>query len=270
MSYEKIISERIGPVARIWHNRPELRNAESTQLLEELNTAVLAADADDEVRVIVLAGKGGHFSAGHDLKEGQALRAGFCVEERWEYEEQYYFDYCMNILNAKKPTIAQVEGACIAGGFMVANMCDLLVASDDAFFADPVMHTMAVAAVEVLVHPWVLGERKAKEMLFTGQRLTAADALAAGMANRVVTKEQLDDEVLTLANRIAQAPPFTMKVLKKSLNRTFDIMGRSAALKAHFDSHQLSHFSDEANAVKAAGVAKSIDRHKSGESVGSR
>ena len=268
MAYEEIIYERIGAVARIWHNRPELRNAESTQLLEELNTAVLDAEADDSVRVIVLAGKGGHFSAGHDLKEGQALRAGFCVEERWEYEEQYYFDYCMNIMNAHKPTIAQVEGACIAGGFMVANMCDLMVASDDAFFADPVMHTMAVAAVEVLVHPWVLGERKAKELLFTGERMTAQDALAAGMANRVVPVEKLDEEVLTLANRIAQAPPFTMKVLKKSLNRTFDIMGRRSALQAHFDSHQLSHFSDEANKVKAAGVAKSIQRHKTGESVG--
>lgn len=258
MTYEAIIYEKIGPVVRLWHNRPELRNAESTQLLEELNTALQQALADDDVRVIVLAGKGGHFSAGHDLKEGGALRAGFCVEERWQYEEQYYFNYCMNILDAAKPTIAQVDGACIAGGFMVANMCDLMVASEDAFFADPVVHTMAVAAVEVLIHPWVLGARKAKEMLFTGQRLTVQDALAAGMVNRVVPTDELDDAVLTLANRIAEAPPFTLKVLKKSINRTLDIQGRSQSLKAHFDTHQLSHFSDEAKAMKAAGKSHAI------------
>jgi enoyl-CoA hydratase len=153
MAYQDIIYEKIGPVARLWHNRPELRNAENTRLLDELNTALGEAEADREVRVIVFAGKGGHFSAGHDLKEGRALRAGFGIEERWEYEEQRYFDYCLNILNSPKPTIAQVDGACIAGGFMLANMCDLMVASEDAFFADPVVHTMAVAAVEVLVHP---------------------------------------------------------------------------------------------------------------------
>jgi enoyl-CoA hydratase len=264
MSYETIIYEKIGPVARLWHNRPELRNAESTRLLEELNTALAEAVADDDVRVIVLAGKGGHFSAGHDLKEGQALRAGFSVEERWEYEEQYYFNYCLNILNCPKPTIAQVDGACIAGGFMVANMCDLMVASEDAFFADPVAHTMAVAAVEVLIHPWVLGARKAKEMLFTGQRLSVAEAHAAGMVNRVVPAAELDDAVLELANRIAQAPPFTLKVLKKSLNRTFDIMGRESALRAHFDSHQLSHFSEETKALKATGAAHSIRRDATG------
>ena len=270
MAYEDVIYERNGPIARIWHNRPELRNAESSRLLEELNTALGEAEADDTVRVIVLAGKGGHFSAGHDLKEGQAVRAGFCVEERWEFEEQYYFDYCLNILNSPKPTIAQVQGACIAGGFMVANMCDLLVASEDAFFADPVVHTMAVAAVEVLIHPWVLGARKAKEMLFTGQRLTVQEAHAAGMVNRVVPAAEIEQAVDELAGRVAQAPPFTLKVLKKSLNRTFDIMGREAALRAHFDTHQLSHFSEEANAVKAAGVAQSITRNKTGQSVGGR
>jgi len=267
MTYQDIIYEKIGPVARLWHNRPELRNAENTRLLEELSTALSEAEADNEVRVIVLAGKGGHFSAGHDLKEGRALRASFGVEERWEYEDQYYFDYCLNILNSHKPTIAQVDGACIAGGFMVANMCDLMVASEDAYFADPVVHTMAVAAVEVLIHPWVLGARKAKEMLFTGQRLSAADAHAAGMVNRVVSAAELDGAVLELANRIAQAPPFALKVLKKSLNRTFDIMGRETALRAHLDSHLLTHFSDEAKALKASGATHSIRRDATGRSV---
>jgi enoyl-CoA hydratase len=267
MTYQDIIFEKIGPVARIWHNRPAARNAENTQLLEELNAALAAAEADHEVRVIVLAGKGGHFSAGHDLKEGRELRVGLGVEERWTYEERHYFDYCLNILNCHKPTIAQVDGACIAGGFMVANMCDLMIASEDAYFADPVVHTMAIAAVEVLIHPWVLGARKAKEMLFTGERLTAADALAAGMVNRVVAASELDAAVMEMARRVAQAPAFAMKVLKKSLNRTYDIMGREAALRAHFDTHQLTHFTDEARALKASGATHSIRRDASGRAV---
>lgn len=266
-TYQDIVYEKIGPVARLWHNRPEMRNAENTQLLEELNSALVQAEADSEVRVIVLAGKGGHFSAGHDLKEGRALRANFSVEERWAYEDQYYLTYCLNILNCHKPTIAQVDGACIAGGFMVANMCDLMVASENAFFADPVVHTMAVSAVEVLIHPWVLGSRKAKEMLFTGQRMTAADALAAGMVNRVVPVVQLDDAVLELANQIAQAPAFALKVLKKSINRTYDIMGREQALRAHFDSHMLSHFSEEAKEFKASGKTHSIRRDANGHPI---
>jgi enoyl-CoA hydratase len=267
MAYQDVIYEKIGPVARLWHNRPELRNAENTRLLDELNTALGEAEADREVRVIVLAGKGGLFSGGHDLKEGKALRAGFGIEERWDYEEQRYFGYCLNILNSPKPTVAQVDGACVAGGFMLANMCDLMVASEDAFFADPVVHTMAVAAVEVLIHPWVIGARKAKEMLFTGQRLSAAEAHAAGMVNRVVPAAELDGAVMELANRIAQAPPFALKVLKKSVNRTFDIMGRESALRAHFDSHMLSHYSDEAKALRASGATHTIRRDASGRSA---
>lgn len=267
MDYQDILYETFGPVARISHNRPDMRNAEGTRLLEELNTALQQAERDEGVRVIVLAGKGDHFSAGHDLKEGRALRAGYGVEDRWKYEDQYYFTYCMNILNAHKPTIAQVQGACIAGGFMVANMCDLVVASDDAFFADPVVHTMAVAAVEVLIHPWVMGGRKAKEMLFTGERITAQEAHAMGMVNRVVSRAELEDATFALARRIAEAPPFAIKVVKKSLNRTMDIMGRENALKAHFDTHQLTHFSDEAIAMKKSGATHSIRRDASGRPV---
>lgn len=267
MTYEDITYEKKGQIARIWHNRPEKRNAESTRLLDELDSALAEAEADADIRVIVLAGKGGHFSAGHDLAEGREVRIGYGVEQRWEYEEKRYFQYCLNVLNCRKPTIAQVDGACVAGGFMLANMCDLLVASESAFFADPVVHTMAIAAVEVLIHPWVLGGRKAKEMLFTGQRMSAADALACGMANQVVPTVELDDTVLQLAERIAKAPPFALQMLKKSLNRTLDIMGRDVSLRAHFDTHQLSHFTDEAKAFKASGATHAIRRDSQGNSI---
>ncbi|KXX58001.1 enoyl-CoA hydratase [Rhodococcus sp. LB1] len=268
MAYDYVLYEIDGSVATIWHNRPEQRNAENSQLLDELNDAVVRAGGDPQVRAVVFGGKGGHFSAGHDLKEGQVERQDFTPEQRWEYESRSYMDYCLNIFNLPKPTIARVDGACVAGGFMVANMCDMIVAADTAFFADPVLHTMGVSAVEVLVHPWVLGHRKAREFLFTGERLSAADALASGMVNRVVPVDQLDEAVATLANRVALAPPFATKVLKRSLNRTLEVQGFHAALNAHFDGHQLTHFSDEARRAKAdGGFSKSIERHKVGTSV---
>ncbi|WGM22923.1 enoyl-CoA hydratase (plasmid) [Paenarthrobacter sp. OM7] len=268
MTYDYVLYEVEGPVATIWQNRPQQRNAQNEQMLDELNDAVLRAGADPEIRAVVLSGKGGHFSAGHDLKEGQIKRQDFTPEERWAYETRSYMDYCLNIYNLPKPTIARVEGACIAGAFMVANMCDMIVASEEAFFADPVLHTMAVAAVEVLVHPWVMGSRKAREFLFTGEPMPAKDALECGMVNRVVPATELDDAVHTLAHRVAQAPPFATAVLKKSLNRTQETQGFNVALSAHFDAHQLTHFSHEAARGKAdGGFSNSITRNKVGASV---
>ncbi|MGJ7525393.1 enoyl-CoA hydratase [Variovorax sp. GB1P17] len=258
MSEPLLLVEQAGAVRRIWLNRPQARNAQSQQMLDELDLAFEAARTDAATRVVVLAAKGAHFSAGHDLKQAQAERAEFTVEERWAYEEQRYFNYCMRIWDFPKPTIAQVQGACVAAGFMLANMCDLMVASEDAFFSDPVTHTMGAAATEVLIHPWVMGLRQAKELLFTGERLTAAQAKAMGMVNRVSANDRLDEDTMALAQRIAQAPPFALQVLKKSLNRSVDVQGMRQALSAHFDVHQLSHVSEEYRRTKEAGLANAI------------
>ena len=245
MDYQDIIYEQIGPVLRLWHNRPEVRNAEGRRLLEELDHAVQRASADPDVHVVIFAAKGDHFSAGHDMKESIRDRPNMTVEERYAFEIEHFFEYGLRIHDMPKPTIAQVQGACIAAGFMVANMCDLMIASDDAYFSDPTGHTLGAAAVELLIHPHVLGMRKAKEMLFTGRRITAADGLAAGMINRVVPRAGLEAETLELARHIASAPPFGLRLIKKSLNRTLDAAGFRTALSAHFDAHQLSHVSSE-------------------------
>src|SRR3546814_17323718 len=121
------------------------------------------AVACPQILVISIAGKGDHFSAGHDVKDATMLRQQDTPEDRYEFESARYLGYCLRIWDAPKPIIAQVQGACIAGGFMVANMCDLVIASDDAFFADPVVNAFGAAAVEVLVHPWVMGLRTAKQ-----------------------------------------------------------------------------------------------------------
>ena len=258
MSEPLLMIEQSGAVRRIWLNRPAARNAQSQQRLDDLDAAFEDARTDAATRVVVLAAKGQHFSAGHDLKQAQAERAEFTVEERWAYEEKRYFGYCMRIWDFPKPTIAQVQGACVAAGFMLANMCDLMVASEDAFFSDPVTHTLGAAATEVLIHPWVMGLRNAKEMLFTGGRLSAADAKAMGMVNRVVANGSLDDETMVLAQKVATAPPFALQILKKSLNRSVDVQGMRQALSAHFDVHQLSHMSEEYRQSKDAGLANAL------------
>lgn len=245
MKYETIEYERIGQVARIWHNRPHVGNAQDEALLIELEDAIDTTAKDPEVRVVVIAGRGKHFSAGHDVKEGYANRNHFNTEERYEWEAKHYFGLSLKIWDHPKPTIAQVQGACIAGGFMTANVCDMIMAADSAFFSEPVIHSMGITSVEVLMHPWVMNHRKAKEFLLTGMRMSAAEALQVGMINHVVPAAELEERTLALAQRIADAPPFAARMLKRSVNRTLEIQGLRGALQAHFDTHELTHTSRE-------------------------
>jgi enoyl-CoA hydratase len=146
---------------------------------------------------------------------------------------------------------------------MVANMCDLIVAAEDAFFSDPVVSSFSACAVEVLIHPWVLGLRKAKEILYTGRRFTAEEALEWGMVNKVVPLTELDDAAMELAGRIAEANPFALKLTKRSLNRTADAMDFRTAIAAHFDIHQLSHVTAEAFANRSKTPEQRIGAAKS-------
>ena len=262
MQDDSLLIENTGPVRRIWLNRGNAANAQTRRMLIELDKAVADASMDDSVRVIVLAGKGSHFSSGHDLKEAQAKRSDFTAQERWRYEEFHYLDYCLNIWDCPKPVVAQVQGACVAGGFMLANMADLIVAADDAWFWDSVMFSMGLAATEVLFQPWVMGMRHAKEFLFMGERISASEAYRIGMVNRVVAREALDDTAMAVAQRIAEAPPFAMRALKKSLNRTYDIQGFRNAVQAHFDTHQVTHASSEFAEIRDRGMSKVIAHNK--------
>lgn len=229
-------------------------------MLDELDAAFAAAKTDVDTRVVVLATRGAHSSAGHDLKQVQAERADFTVEERWAYEQTRYFDYCLRIWNFPNPVVAQVQGACVAAGFMVANMCDIVIAAEDAVFSDPVTPSMGAAATEVLIHPWVMGLRQAKAFLFAGERLGARDALALGMVNKVVTNDELEAQTLPMAQRIAAAPPFALQMVKRSLNRSMEVQGLHQALSAHFDLHQLRHVSKEYEQTRRAGLAGAINK----------
>lgn len=259
MTYTQIRYEQLGAVVRVCHDRPERANAESEQLLAELDHALAHAAGDDSVRVLILGGTGAHFSAGHDLQDGGEKRGDYTPEQHWAWELEHYYGNAMRIRDFPKPTIAQVQGGCIAAGFMVANACDLMVASDDAFFADPVVHSLGAAAVEALIHPWVLGLRKAKEFLFTGQRISAAEGKEWGMINHVVPRAELEAFTLKLAQRIAEAPPVAIRMLKRSLNRTADIQGYRNALDAHFDTHLLSSSTQEFKNIVAQGMERSMN-----------
>ena len=192
-------------IARIWLNRPESRNAQDTHLLYELNDAFDVAMADDAVKVVILAAKGPHFSAGHDLREANAQgkshkRVGSWSGNNWDGAEAYYCrekeiyeGFCRRWRDLSKPTIASVQGKAIAGGLMLVWPCDFVIASEDATFQDNTMF-MGIPGVEYFAHTWELGIRKAKEFLMTGQPISAAEAKAAGMVNRVVARDALEEE----------------------------------------------------------------------------
>jgi enoyl-CoA hydratase len=236
-----------GAVATVTMNRPAVANAQDTALIDGIDSAFDRADSDDAVRVVILTGAGRHFSAGHDLKslvgqeEGDEwIKLRETPEGKFHHEKVMYFDRCRRIRDFRKPTIAAVRGSCVAAGLMLACMCDLIVAADDAQFSNPVLK-MTGAGVELLVEPWELGVRKAKEFLLTGETIDAQEAWRLGLVNRVVPADELDARAMELAQRVALVPPVTAQVVKDSINHTADLMGLSASWKYHFMAHHWMH-----------------------------
>jgi enoyl-CoA hydratase len=247
--------EVVGHVATVTMNRPEYGNAQNSAMTYALDAAFTRAVDDDAVSVIVLTGAGKHFSAGHDIgtpgrdvdvsyprravlwwdhvdKEGGDLR--------YAREMEVYLGMCRRWREIPKPTIAMVHGACIAGGLMLAWVCDLIVAAEDAFFADPVVR-MGIPGVEYFAHPWTLGPRAAKEVLFTGDRFDARQAKEWGMVNRVVPRAELESATLALAERIAEMPRFGLALAKRAVNQAEDQMGMRAGMDSVFGLHHFAH-----------------------------
>ena len=238
-------------VVRIVLARPETRNAQDTRLLYALDDAYTAAMADDAVKVVILAGDGPHFSSGHDLRDRYPMedyqsRSGWggfdldAVEGWYATERELYVGLCLRWRDLPKPIIAEVHGRVIAAGLMLVWPCDLVVAADDTEFSDPVV-AFGVNGHEYFVHPWELGHRKAKELLFTGASLDAVEAQQCGMVNQVVPRDALAAETLALAERIARRPSLGLKLAKSSVNQALDLQGQTAAVHAAFSLHQLGH-----------------------------
>jgi enoyl-CoA hydratase len=244
-----------GGTAIVTLNRPDYRNAQNGAMIYALDDAFYQAANDDAVKVVVLNAAGKHFSAGHDLGTPQRdhhvpyeRRAGLWwshvgragAELRFAREEEVYLGMCRRWRELPKPAIAAVQGACIAGGLMLAWCCDLVVASDDAFFSDPVVK-MGIPGVEYFAHPWVMGPRFAKEFLFLGERIGAQRAYELGMVNRVVPRDGLDSCALDLAERIGRMPRLGLALAKKAVNQAEDLMGLQAGMDSVFGLHHLAH-----------------------------
>jgi enoyl-CoA hydratase len=244
MGFEAIKVERRGPILRIRMNRPNKLNAQNPTLLEEMDVALTEGAADADVRVIVLSGEGRAFSAGHDLEYPGYDRRGYTYHTRIEMERRLFLDKLGRLRNVPTPTIAQVHGHCVAAGLMLACMCDLIVCDETARFANPVV-AMGMPGVQLLIEPWEIGARKAKELLFTAAAIDAAEAHRLGLVNRVVPAERLEAEVDELATRIAALPAFAVRTVKKSINDTLDFMGQARAWEHHFLLHVAGKRSEE-------------------------
>ncbi|MGA8369516.1 MAG: enoyl-CoA hydratase [Acidimicrobiales bacterium] len=263
MTEEVVLYQVDGHVATITMNRPEVANAQDTAVIDGIDHFLDVSDDDDEVRVIILAGSGKHFSAGHDLK---ALVAGAgddpwvpmreTPEGKFRHEQVMYYERCRRLYAFRKLTIAQVQGATVAAGLMLACMCDLIVAADDATFSNPVLR-MTGAGVELLVEPWELGIRKAKEFLWTGETIDAQEAWRLGLVNRVVPAAQLAERTRELADRVALVPPTTAQVVKDTINNSATLMGKEESWKYHFMAHHWMHNTSTALDALAARKSKS-------------
>lgn len=244
-----------GSIARVELNRPRYRNAQNSRMTYALDEAFVRATDDDTVKVIVLAGAGAHFCAGHDIgTPGRDVDLSFDRkaviwwdhvdrsggDQRFARESEVYLGMCRRWREIPKPMIAEVQGGCIAGGLMLAWCCDLIVAADDAFFSDPVVR-MGIPGVEYFAHPWVMGPRAAKELLFTGGRFDARRALELGMVNRVVARAELGPTVDELARQIAAMPAFGLALAKKAVNQAEDLMGMRSGMDSVFGLHHLAH-----------------------------
>jgi enoyl-CoA hydratase len=247
--------ERRGPVAVVTMNRPEYGNAQNSKMTYALDGAFTRAVDDAEVKVIVLAGSGKHFSGGHDIgTPGRDIDQSFerkavihwdhvdkqGVESRFARESEVYLGMCRRWREIPKPMIAMVQGACIAGGLMLAWSCDFIVASDDAFFSDPVVR-MGIPGVEYFAHPWVMNPRAAKEFLFTGDRFGAQRARELGMVNQVVPRGDLETTVMGIAERISAMPRLGLALTKKAVNQAEDLMGMRSGMDSVFGLHHAAH-----------------------------
>ncbi len=256
--YLEVESIDDGEIVRIMLNRPRQRNAQNRGMLVELNEAFLSAEADDNVRVVILGGNGAMFSSGHDLgssdmleewhpgpnqhqsrKENGGTRTG--SEQLMLQEWHHFFQNTLRWRNLRKITIAQVHGPVYAAGLMLMWACDLITAAEGTEFADVVGTRLGMQGVEYFAHPWEFGPRKTKELLLTGDSMGVDEAHALGMVSKVFAQDDLGANTLEFARRIARTNTMAALLIKESVNQTVDNMGFTNALNACFTMHQLNH-----------------------------
>ncbi len=232
MNEPVLLIENIGPIRRLTLNRPDKLNSLNHELVVGLEEALEEAGNDDGVSVIILAAAGRAFCAGYDLEED--AEGGELSRQEWRDELQEANDRMFAQLTNAKPTIAQVQSYCLAGGTDLMLACDLCVCSDDAKFG--YVDIRFGSGVVTMLLPWVVGVRKAKELLFTGEdRIPADAALQMGLVNRVVPSEDLAAATMELAESIAKNEPFVVQATKRAIHQVWDGQGIKAALDVNVD-----------------------------------
>ncbi|HEY3263530.1 MAG TPA: enoyl-CoA hydratase-related protein [Actinomycetota bacterium] len=225
-----LLVEDLGRVRRLTMNRPKALNALNAELIEAISAALGEAAGDDGVSVVVLRGAGRAFCAGYDLNEDAS--DDLMDSSAWHRALRHDTQRMLELLDHPKPVIASVHSYCLAGGTDLMLACDLAVAADDGYFG--YVDIRFGSGVVSMFLPWVVGVRKAKELLFTGEdRVTADEALRIGLVNRVVPRERLDEETLALAREIAKNEDFVVQTTKRAVNRAWDVAGLRAALEGN-------------------------------------
>ena len=230
--YQTIGLERSGAVALLTLARPERLNAINRQMLNELQHALDAVERDDDLRVLVAQGAGGNFSSGFDLKEQMEARP--TGHDTWRQILDRDFSTVMRFWHLNKPTIAAVQGYCLAGGCELALACDITIAAEDAIFGEPELKFGA--GIVVMILPWLVGPKRAKEIILTGaDRIPAPEAARIGLINRVVPRGEVESAALALARHIAVIEPSLVQQTKRAINQCFEVMGLVEALDAALD-----------------------------------
>jgi enoyl-CoA hydratase len=227
-----VLVNDVGPVRRLTMNRPDALNALNGPLTDAISGAIRAAGSDPSVSVVILRAAGRAFCAGYDLTED--AEGGVMDARAWHRDLSSSMEKMLEIVDCPKPVIASVQSYCLAGGTDLMLACDLAVAADDAYFG--YVDIQFGSGVVSMFLPWVVGVRKAKELLFTGEdRVPAGEALRIGLVNRVVPRDELDDATLALAEEIAKNEPFVVQTAKRAANRAWDVAGFRAAMVANVE-----------------------------------
>ncbi|HVN88196.1 MAG TPA: enoyl-CoA hydratase-related protein [Candidatus Binataceae bacterium] len=268
MKYQAIIYEKHGSIAKVITNRPRYKNAQSRVMIEEMDHAFKAAEADHDIRAIILAAAGDTFSSGHDIgtpeeKEDMRQRP-YPKGIRGEYalSRDLFLDTTLRWRDLSKPTIAQVQGMCIFGGWMFAASMDLIVASDDAKFLPALMQYFSI--------PWDIPIRKAKEFVFRSRFIDAVEAERMGLVNLVVPRDQLESATMAFAEEIAANDPFTIRMSKWAINSAQDAMGYSHSIRnahSHYmvqglDSFTMDKLTGKGFPKVMPGVAQAMGQRK--------
>lgn len=249
----ELLIEDIGRSRRITFNRPDVHNAQNPEMLRQLDEALDATAHDRSIRVLVLAGAGRSFCSGHDLRSisdnVEYARNASTAEGRFRQELRLFANPVDKFRVLPIPTIARVQGYCLAAGLMFAAAADLVVAADNASFGSPVLATQGVNDAEVPIFSWRVGERRAKQALWLNERFDAQEALAMRLVNWVVPLDALDEKVAEVTERLLLIPPESLSLSKASFQFMSDRLGERAYQQFHYMSHQFSHQTDEAKGM---------------------